>query len=286
MPPGSKFPAAFWQPPLQVKRSLQPQPMSLRAFLESRHATLALATAIAVPLLTAGLYAVYGAPQILSGETECRAPRPRASASLVAQVEARLREHPEDGKGWEVIAPVYLKLGRFREAANAYANAARLKARPPGCWPASPRPPCSPPTASSPRRRASPTRRCCKLEPGRVEPRFWLAMAKEQDGKLAEALADYKALLAEAPADAPYRPPLEQRIARGRPRASPARSPAWPAAPPPPTWPPPPSSIREQRAQMIAQMVDGLAQRLKTQRHATCRLAAPRQRLCRARPQG
>ncbi len=37
-----------------------------------------------------------------------------------------------------------------------------------------------------------------KLEPGRVEPRFWLAMAKEQDGQLADALAAYKALLAEA----------------------------------------------------------------------------------------
>ena len=39
----------------------------------------------------------------------------------------------------------------------------------------------------------------------RPEPRFWLALAKEQDGKLADALADYKALLAEAPADAPWR---------------------------------------------------------------------------------
>ena len=48
-----------------------------------------------------------------------------------------------------------------------------------------------------------------KLEPGRPEPRFWLALAKEQDGKLADALADYKALLAEAPADAPWRPALE-----------------------------------------------------------------------------
>ena len=49
-----------------------------------------------------------------------------ALANVIAQVEARLREDPEQGKGWEAIAPVYLKLGRFRDAANAYANAARL----------------------------------------------------------------------------------------------------------------------------------------------------------------
>ena len=55
--------------------------------------------------------------------------------------------------------------------------------------------------------------RILKLEPARVEPRFWLALAKEQDGKLAEALADYKGLLAEAPAEAPWRAAVEGRIA-------------------------------------------------------------------------
>ena len=79
---------------------------------------------------------------------------------LIAKVEARLREHPEDGQGWDVIAPIYLKLGRFREAAAAYANAARLEGETVRAgWPASPNPPCSPPTASSARRPASPSRR-------------------------------------------------------------------------------------------------------------------------------
>ena len=71
-----------------------------------------------------------------------------------------------------------------------------------------------------------------KLEPARVEPRFWLALAKEQDGKLAEALADYKGLLAEAPAEAPWRAAVEGRIAdvsrrvagRGNPGSARARS--------------------------------------------------------------
>ncbi len=51
-----------------------------------------------------------------------------------------------------------------------------------------------------------------RINPARVEPRFWLAMGKEQSGELAEALAEYKALLATAPPDAPYRPPLEMRV--------------------------------------------------------------------------
>ena len=82
-----------------------------------------------------------------------------ALADVIAQVEARLREDPEQGKGWEAIAPVYLKLGRFRDAANAYANAARLNGETVPCSPAVPNPPCLRPTASSPRKPASPTRK-------------------------------------------------------------------------------------------------------------------------------
>ena len=104
-----------------------------------------------------------------------------------------------------------------------------------------------------------------KLEPGRPEPRFWLALAKEQDGKLADALADYKGLLSEAPAGSPVaggrgRPhrrglPAPCRRRQGRRRAAPG--------PLPQTWRPPRSSSPEARARMIAQMVDGLAERLK-----------------------
>src|SRR2546429_150412 len=43
-----------------------------------------------------------------------------------AQVEAHLEQNPEDGRGWEVIAPVYLRYGRFEEAVKARRNALRL----------------------------------------------------------------------------------------------------------------------------------------------------------------
>ena len=109
--------------------------------------------------------------------------------------------------------------------------------------------------------------RILKLEPGMVEPRFWLAMGKEQDGRLADALADYTALLKEAPPDAPYRAPLDTRIrevsariAGTAPKAA-ARELPGPGA----------AEIEaaakltpEQRGQMVTGMVEGLAQRLKS----------------------
>ena len=41
------------------------------------------------------------------------------SASLVSKVEAHLASNPNDGSGWEVIAPVYMRLGRFDDAVAA-----------------------------------------------------------------------------------------------------------------------------------------------------------------------
>lgn len=232
-----------------------------RALLESRHATLALAAAIAVPLLTAGLYAIYGAPQILSSETEASREAARV-ASLVGQVEERLRVAPGDGKGWEVIAPVYLRLGRFADAADAYAKALRLQGESPKLLAG---------LAESSMLAAgglvtvearSAYMKLNKLEPGKVEPRFWLAMAKEQAGELAEALAEYKALLAAAPPDAQYRPPLEMRVREVSSQIA-ARDAGLPAGPTAADMAVAAKLGPEQRAQMIAQMVDGLAQRLK-----------------------
>jgi cytochrome c-type biogenesis protein CcmH len=244
---------------------IEPIASSSRALLESRHATIALATAVIVPLLTLGLYLAHGSPGTPSSPFAARtdaAVEQAALANIIAQVEARLREDPEQGKGWEALAPVYLKLGRFRDAANAYANAARLNGEtvPLLAGRAESAMLASDGVVTEEARVAY--EKILKLEPARVEPRFWLAMAREQDGRLADALAEYKALLADSPADANYRAPLTMRIQEVSARIAAIDG----------GVPPGPSEAdmaaakltAEQRSQMIAQMVDGLAQRLKS----------------------
>jgi len=163
----------------------------------------------------------------------------------------------------ERIAPVYLKLGRFRDAANAYANAARLNGDsvPLLAGRAESAMLASDGVVTEEARVAY--EKILKLEPGRMEPRFWLAMAKEQDGNLAEALAAYKALLAEAPAEAGYRPPLTMRIQEVTARMAAIEGGAHPG-PTPADMAAAAKLAPEQQSQMIAQMVDGLAQRLKS----------------------
>jgi cytochrome c-type biogenesis protein CcmH len=233
----------------------------------SRRGVVALATAAVVPLLTLALYLAYGSPGLPSFPASNRDQLSLEGAQvgdLVAKVEARLREHPEDGDGWDVIAPVYYKLGRFHDAANAYARAARLKGETVRRLAGFAESAVFAADGIVTEEARAAYERILKLEPARVEPRFWLALAKEQDGKLAEALADYKGLLGEAPAEAPWRAAVEGRIAdvSRRVAGGETRDPRGPG----------PSAedvaaaeklSPQDRARMIAQMVDGLAERLK-----------------------
>jgi cytochrome c-type biogenesis protein CcmH len=233
------------------------------------HANVALAAAVAVPLLTLGLYLAHGSPGMLSGAFASRTDAAGEDAELVrmvAVVEARLRKVPDDGKGWEVIAPVYLKVGRYADAAAAYANAARLQGESvkllAGLAEASML--ASDGLVTDEARTAY--EKLLKLEPGRIEPRFWLAMAKEQDGRLKEALADYNALLNEAPPEAPYRASLVTRVTEVSARMSGTVAKAPTKESPSPSAADIEAAAKltpEQRQQMIAGMVDGLAQRLK-----------------------
>lgn len=216
-----------------------------------------MAVTVALPLAALGLYLVYGSPSLPGLPLKDRlAAAPTTAADLVAKVEARLRDVPDDGQGWEVIGPVYAAQGRFDEAVNAYANAIRILGETPrrleGLAMADIR--ASNGLVSERARKAF--QRALELEPGRTEPRLWLALAKEQDGKIEEAAADYKALLDQAPQDAPWRKAVERRLA-GLSGAPAKEGDAAPQAQ---------GSVADLPAEqrdMIDRMVAGLAARLK-----------------------
>lgn len=223
-----------------------------------------------LPALGLLIYQATGSPRLPSQPHDARVaqkPVPNSIDDLVARVEERLREHPEDGQGWDVLAPVYMRQERFREAADAFARAIRLLGpnakRLSGFGEATVI--AENGIVSEPARLAY--EQLLKLEPGQPEARFWLAMAKEQDGKLTEAAADYRGLLADAPAGAPWRASVEERLALvtqrmgGAPVAPPAAglgaAPSREGAKAIESLPP------EERMKAISGMVDGLAARLK-----------------------
>lgn len=233
----------------------------------------AVATVLVLPLVAGGLYLKNGSPSLPDQPLSARNAKPADPGDigrLITAVERRLKEHPEEGQGWDVIAPVYFRMQRYDDAAAAFATATRLlgetSQRLAGFAEATVMAHGGEVTDEA----KATYEKLAVMQPDRVEPKFWLALAKEQRGQTAEAMAAYKALLASAPADAPWRPLVEERMAGlGKPQgaAAGAAKPSGDASPP---KGPSTDDVKaaealseKDRAQMVAGMVDGLAKRLQ-----------------------
>ena len=174
-----------------------------------------IAVAVALPLLALGLYIVYGSPRLPDQPLAARLQDPSSDQNLealVARVETRLREHPEEGEGWDVIAPVYMGWQRHADAADAYAQAIRLLGesakRLSGQGQALVL--ANNGVVTEEARRA--LERAVALDQTLLEPRILLAIAKEQDGQFQAAIEGWRALLDKAPKDAPWREMVEKKI--------------------------------------------------------------------------
>jgi cytochrome c-type biogenesis protein CcmH len=231
----------------------------------------------ALPLLALGLYLVYGSPRLPDQPLAVRLQDPATNQNLealVARVEARLREHPDEGEGWDVIAPVYMGWQRYADAADAYVQAIRL------LGPSAKRFSgqgqalvlANNGVVTEDARRA--LERAVALDGSLVEPRILIAIAKEQDGQFAAAIEDWRALLAkQGGRDAAWQQMVEKRIAAdeahlaGKPVAGEAETPPQTGAQG--TGGPGAADIAAaqnmspaERQAMIGRMVQGLAARL------------------------
>jgi len=230
-----------------------------------RRAT-AVAALIGLPLGTLGLYLVIGSPDMPGEPLVARLqapPEQRTLATLIGQVETHLARNPEDGRGWEVLAPVYLRLGRFEEAVKARRNALRLlgasAAREADLGEALVANANGIVTAEA----KSSFDRAVALDANDVRARFFLGLAAEQDGRPGEAASIWRKLIAEAPAGAAWIEFVRQSLARIE--GTPARTLAGPAAPGPSEQDVAAAAdlTPEQRSDMARGMVERLAERLK-----------------------
>ncbi|HSN41252.1 MAG TPA: c-type cytochrome biogenesis protein CcmI [Burkholderiales bacterium] len=92
-----------------------------------RERATAIALGLALPLCAAALYLVVGNPQALTPELSGSAHEvtPQQIEQMVQRLAARLESNPDDTEGWVMLARSYSVLGRFEQAAAAYANAAK-----------------------------------------------------------------------------------------------------------------------------------------------------------------
>ena len=225
-----------------------------------RRRVTALVALLLLPIMASGLYTMLGAPQLPGQphtERSTAPPEQRSVTELVARVEEHLENNPDDGRGWEVIAPVYARLGRYDDAVKARRNALRL-------------------LGESAAREAdlgealtglangvvtdeakAAFDRAIRHDANEFKARYYLGLAAEQDGWRAEAAAAWRALLAQAPPGAAWVELVQESLRRVDPAAvvpGPSAEEIVAAAELPP----------EQRAAMVKGMVERVAARLQS----------------------
>src|SRR5580700_910164 len=228
-----------------------------------RRRAAAVAALVVLALLPLCFYLALGSPNVPGQPAFARAkavPGDQSIDALVGQVEAHLAKSPNDGTGWEVIAPVYLRLGRFDDAVTARRKALAfngetatrdadlgeaLVAAANG-------------VVTDEAKHVFET--AVTRDPHEAKARYFLGLADEQDGNRTGAAARWRAMLEEAPAGAPWVGFV--RAALGRVTGEPVADAAGPSD----------SDVAatanmsdEQRVEMIRGMVGRLSDRLHAQ---------------------
>ena len=234
-----------------------------------RRRIVALVALVLLPLGAAVFYLMLGSPNIPGAPLAERAQAPREGRSveeLIAQVEQRAAANPNDGRAWEVLAPVYMRLGRFEDSARAWQNAIRLNGatalRETDYGEALVAAANGVITVEA----KAAFDRALALDKDDVKTRFYLGLAADQDGKRAEAGKIWRDLLTNAPSDAPWVPMVRQQLARIAPNAPPPNVAAPNASAPGPSAGDVEAAGKmsaDEQKQMIGGMVARLADRLK-----------------------
>lgn len=233
-------------------------PMASSDNLKRRRAV-ALAALILLPVGAGALYLAFGSP-LLPGQPQMARrdvlPEQRSIEELVARVEAHLEQNPNDGRGWEVVAPVYLRLNRLDDAVRARRNALRL-------------------LGATAEREADLGEaltfvangmvtaeaketfdRALRIDPQAFKARYFLGLAAEQDGRRDDAAKIWRGLIEGAPPGAPWLNFVRESLVRVDPSAVPPGPSAADVAAASEMAP-------EQRNEMVRGMVARLAERLK-----------------------
>jgi cytochrome c-type biogenesis protein CcmH len=220
-----------------------------------RRQSVAVMALVVLPVVAIGLYLMIGSPS-----RPISAQKPSIE-HLVAQVEARLAQNPNEGRGWEVLAPIYLRLGRFDDAVKARRQALALNGESAERFSGLAEALIAAANGVITADALAALKSALALDAQHVKTRFYLGLAAEQDGRAQDAIAIWRALLDEAPADAPWAPTVRGELARltGGAKSPSAANPSGPSE----------DQIAaagnlspEQRIAMVKGMVERLAERL------------------------
>jgi cytochrome c-type biogenesis protein CcmH len=198
--------------------------------------------------------------------------RAREMAALVDKLAKRLEQEPDNLQGWLILAQSYTAMQRNAEAAEAYRRAYELSGKDATYAADYGEALVAAAEATVTPEAKALFEQALKADPSEPRARFYLGLAKAQAGQAREAIAMWRSLEIDSPADAQWLPAVREMIRRVGadagidPQSVPATSQAPIAQAPGPTAEDiaaAQSMTPDQQQQMIRDMVGGLAQRLE-----------------------
>ena len=270
------------------RRILALRPAEAEFGVDPRRLAAATGAILVLPVVALLLYGQLGSPSLPDqpfAERQAAGTNPAAGQAphidvqqAVAQLDAHLKQHPEDLAGWILLGRTELSLGNFKKSAEAYRHAVELsghRADVVGDWAEA--------EVMASGGMVTPAAHQA-FEAGLKDPgtapraRYYLALAQEQQGDVKGALQAWSALVADSPADAQWLPVVRERIAEAAAKLGldPAALKTAGGAAPTPSGGPSPGAVSaaaqatagappELRDAMIAARVSRLAARLAQQ---------------------
>ncbi|MGH6846977.1 MAG: c-type cytochrome biogenesis protein CcmI [Methylocella sp.] len=192
--------------------AIEPLPAASR----TRARLASVGVSIFIPVLALTLYATIGHPDLPDAPLSARleaSPARMDLAAAIAKIEAHLADHPDDGRGYEVLAPVYLRLGRAGDAVSAARAALRLLGETPARHALYGEALVAAAKGVVTAEAKQSFEAAAAKDPFAAEPRFFLGLAAEQEGDNARARDIWGKLAAEAPQDARWAQALREQLA-------------------------------------------------------------------------
>ncbi len=230
-------------------------------------------TLIAVPGLALGLYLGLGAPDLPDAPLAMRPVERKVLSAdggldLVKarkMLEDRLAVQPDSVQGWMLLARTDAALADWPAAHSALEKAVALSGREPDVLEAYGDMLVSEAQGEVTPQAEAVLQEAAKAKPDLFRSRYYLGLAKAQRDDMAGAVTAWKALLADAPADAPWADTVKKSLAEAERQQQGGGAPVASAS----TQSPPPAEMAAmmklppaERVNAIRGMVDGLAARL------------------------
>lgn len=228
---------------------------------------------ITIPIISLSVYMFLGSPSIPDQSLASRISADPVGQTLeenVARVEAHLAKSPNDASGWAVLAPVYTRMNRFGDAANAWSRVLQLNPKFPQVRSMLAESIMNTTGGIVTKKARDLFIAELKIDPSSAKSRYYIALSLSQEGRFNEAYKSWQLLIEGSNPQAPwletarkYRdeamksagisPSLKQELPKSEALNGPSKDQVLEAQ----------KLSKNERTSMIQSMVDGLAEKLK-----------------------